>query len=147
MNKHLLVVDDDLDFFYLIKRYLSKDNQVDTFDHCNDGRQALDYFKKLFSNPASLDLKAPDLVYLDINMPDMSGFDFLEALTLLLRRQDENIIIPPPYFFVVTSSNSNEDKEKISQFKIISGFLTKPLNAKDINESLALVNLNKHNKE
>jgi CheY-like chemotaxis protein len=59
-----------------------------------------------------------DLILLDLNMPFMSGWDFLDAL--------EPLNIDKPVF-IITSSNDRHDVEKSKGYKSVKGFYSKPI--------------------
>ena len=70
---------------------------------------------------SQLDLSKNTVIFLDINMPGMSGFQVAEALGPLLADK--------PSFSVVmlTSSNAEGDRKRANSIPLINGFLTKPL--------------------
>lgn len=67
----------------------------------------------------------PDIILLDLNMPGLSGWDFLEAYD---RTPD------PVPVYILTSSIDNEDIIRASRYKIVAGYITKPLTVKQIDD-------------
>lgn len=87
---------------------------------------ALNYFKEQVN--ASQDMvRIPQVVFLDINMPIMSGFDFLEQFKQLPDNVKTGV-----KFYVISSSEDPEDLEKIKGYDNILKYLYKPLNKEDI---------------
>ena len=87
---------------------------------------ALNYFKEL-SVQSGEGKKIPQIVFLDINMPIMSGFDFLEQFKSLPQEHISDI-----KFYVISSSEDPEDLEKIKKYDNIIKYLYKPLNREEI---------------
>jgi two-component system, chemotaxis family, chemotaxis protein CheY len=73
----------------------------------------------------------PDLIFLDINMPEMNGFDFLEECMKL----PNNISLRMKVIFV-TSSLNEADVKKANSYPMVIGFQDKPLNAEGISRLL-----------
>lgn len=81
-----------------------------------NGQRAFDELSLALQQGASL----PDLVILDLDMPLMDGWEFLDALAKLT--------LPHPIkVFVLTSSIQDEDQERALSYKQVAGFFTKPL--------------------
>ncbi len=70
MNIRAIIVDDEPPARELIRHLLSKDDEVEIIDECANGREAL----------RSVRERKPDLLFLDIQMPAMNGFDVLARL-------------------------------------------------------------------
>ena len=64
--------------------------------------------------------ECPDIIFLDIRMPRMDGFDFLDQLKKLKVCDHTKV-------FMLTSSTRQEDKEKASHYKNVLDYLQKPL--------------------
>jgi two-component system LytT family response regulator len=71
MNVRVLVVDDEAVARRRIRRYLASDSEVSVIAECADGRSALDAIRA----------ECPDIVLLDVQMPESDGFAVLQALT------------------------------------------------------------------
>lgn len=71
------------------------------------------------------------VLFLDVNMPRMSGWEFLEELEKL------DLTIPPIY--MLTSSEDAKDINRVSDFKYVLGYFTKPITPEQLSDVL-----NKH---
>ena len=70
----------------------------------------------------------PDLILLDLNMPGMNGWEFLEAIRMIEHQ---------PLVYILTSSLDERDKSMSAQYEIVRGYITKPLNNASINQALS----------
>jgi len=116
----ILLIDDDDIFNFVHKRIIERiesDAEVLVINTC---KSALEYL----SSPG---LIMPDYIFLDINMPEMSGFDFLDAAKSL-----SNAIISKMKVVFVTSSLNEADVVKAHSYPMVVGFQDKPLNAEVI---------------
>jgi two-component system, chemotaxis family, chemotaxis protein CheY len=76
----------------------------------------------------------PLVILLDLNMPVMSGWDFLEALTKLEPKLTDKCSI-----FILSSSLDQEEKKRALSYPLVEGFLQKPLSDEAINTLKAYV--------
>jgi CheY-like chemotaxis protein len=83
----------------------------------NNGLEALRKLQTLAANGEKL----PELIFLDIKMPVMDGFEFLESL-----KKSPSLDLSQTKIFITTSSFLSKDKER-AQLYPIAGFVTKPL--------------------
>ena len=68
----------------------------------------------------------PDVIFLDINMPEMSGFELLEKLN------EDNIRLPNTRIFILSSSLDPNDIERSKGFETVTDFISKPLDKSKI---------------
>ena len=111
--KSILLVDDDYITNYVNKRLIVKSELCEDVFIANNGAEALNFLKK--------NSEWPDLIFLDINMPVMDGFEFLQKYRALERSEKEKTII----VMLTTSTNSN-DMDKVINLGN-NDFLNKPL--------------------
>ncbi len=69
----------------------------------------------------------PDLILLDLNMPVMDGWDFLDEFGNLPQAVHQRVRI-----YIVTSSVDLRDQAKATRYPFVSGYVTKPLNDADL---------------
>lgn len=93
----------------------------------SDGEEAIEFFE---ANTKSTD-KLPDVVFLDINMPIMDGWDFLEEYVKLKPSIEKKITI-----YVVSSSVHPEDIERATKISEVSDYLIKPVSADETRQIL-----------
>ncbi|WP_405384821.1 response regulator [Maribacter sp. LLG6340-A2] len=113
----LLIDDSDVDNF-INKAIISKEKCVDSIIIKSSGTDALTYLKSIVNTPET----HPDVIFLDIRMPRMNGFEFLDEYVKL----PEEIKIHPQ-IFILSSSLDPVDSEKAEKYSFIKGHLSKPL--------------------
>ncbi|HYG02573.1 MAG TPA: response regulator [Chryseosolibacter sp.] len=114
---NVLLVDDDPVFNFVHKKILEGSGFVREVDVALNGEEALMLFNEYFSGTRML----PDLILLDLNMPVMDGFSFLDALKGIPMKRTHNLDIA-----IVTSSSDPRDIAKAQTYGI-KKFMNKPL--------------------
>jgi CheY-like chemotaxis protein len=128
MKKNILLVDDDAVFNFINKQVLLNMGVTDAIDTALNGKQALDLLNEYLSGSRAI----PDVIFLDLNMPIMDGFAFLEAFKRMNMPHKEKVSI-----VIVTSSQNPADVIKAKALGI-THYLTKPIKEDDIKAALEL---------
>ena len=126
----VLVIDDDEPTNFFTRMILEESGCTDHIKVMQSGQEALDYLAK--SEQAGCDASrypSPDLIFLDINMPAMDGWEFLVEYRNL-NVTDKIIVV------MLTTSLFPEDKLKAEGMPEISGFENKPLTAEKLHKVL-----------
>ena len=122
VNKTVLIDDSDIDLF-IQRRFLEVYNFSHQLVSYKSAEDALNWLKN--SNGEA----PPDIIFLDLNMPEVDGFAFLKSFATLPDK-----IVKNSKIVVLTSSNSVKDREQAFENKNVIQFITKPLKQSDIEE-------------
>ena len=118
------VVDDDKIFHFIIKKLLANNNIAVSPEFFENGLLALNGIKNKLDKGET----PPDLILLDINMPVLDGWQFLEEYKKLKERLKKDIII-----YIISSSDNTVDIDRVKDFKTeISDYYLKPVTVEAI---------------
>lgn len=115
----ILLIDDDEPTNFLNRMVIEEVDCSERIETMQSAREALKYLTNTTPNG---NYPRPDLVFLDINMPAMDGWEFLEKYNQLPEDQKAKIIV-----VMLTTSFNPEDELKARNIEGISGFRNKPL--------------------
>ncbi len=121
MNKQLdcilLIDDNDADNFFH-ERVIKKTGCASKVVTKESGEEALEYLKSMTDGK----YPKPDLIFLDINMPRMNGWEFLEEYEKLELSQKASIVL-----IMLSTSLNPDDEKKAKDNPLINDFVNKPL--------------------
>ncbi|MEP0480455.1 MAG: response regulator, partial [Nonlabens sp.] len=130
----ILLVDDSPSTNFYNKKIIEKANiKADIFEAFN-GLEALDFLKKQ-NKFKGQDIVKPNIIFLDINMPKMDGFEFLEEYSKLPKENRCDVIV-----VFLTTSTWTKDKIKAIENDLIYGFIEKPLTNKELEKIIVHYN-------
>ena len=112
------VIDDDDIYQFLLKKELRHTKLVERINLFSDGRKALDFFKEKKDDRDAL----PDVIFLDINMPIMNGWRFLDEFKSIRADLQKPITI-----YMVSSSFDDRDVKRSKEYSKVSDYIIKPV--------------------
>lgn len=118
LNRILLVDDSDADNF-IHQRVIKKAEVAHNVIAKNGGEAALSY---LSTQDDDGNYPLPELIFLDINMPGMNGWEFLEEYEKLAPEQKAGVIV-----CMLTTSVAEVDRQRAGELVLVESFLHKPL--------------------
>lgn len=116
MSLSIMIVDNDQVNSFVLKNIITRNYGDAMISMFPDGSDAIEHLAKL----AELKEEFPDVILLDIYMPIMNGFEFLEQYTKLYSHRHTNV-------FAMSNSLSKEDQQQANEYSVVKGFITKPL--------------------
>ncbi|TSE09373.1 response regulator [Aquimarina algiphila] len=119
------IIDDDSMYVNLVKRIVEAKNLCENLMVFKNGKDALNYFEAILTN---LDKKSiPEIIFLDLNMPVMDGWEFLENFTSIKNKLGKIITL-----YIVSSSINPVDIERAKNINSVKDYLVKPVTIEDL---------------
>lgn len=124
--RSVMVIDDDRLMHELFNYMLERGKFARTIHNYLHAEDALQFLQETAAkNPSDL----PQLIFLDINMPFMNGWEFIEQYNLLNKTYE-----PGTRLFLLSSSVDPFDRERSKTFSVIEDFISKPISKKILEE-------------
>lgn len=114
----LLLVDDDKVFQFLTQKVIETTKLVDKIKIFSNGFEAIAFLSTYSEKPELL----PEIILLDLNMPIMDGWEFLEEYVRIKPKIAKQIII-----YIITSSIDPADIKKAEEISEVSDYIIKPI--------------------
>ena len=124
-----MVIDDSQVDLYVSKRMMTKVNFAQDIITMDSAREALG----ILETDEHTDREPPNLILLDINMPGMNGFEFLQEFKNLAEKVKNRWAI-----VMLSSSSNTKDREAAAENPFVKRYLSKPL-SKELLEHLNLI--------
>ncbi len=123
------LVDDDKIYRYASTRYIKEADPTIEVRAFEESQDALDELRGMTDE----DERLPGLILLDVNMPIIDGWDFMNEYEQLSAQKRENISI-----YIVSSSIDENDMERAAANPDVSRYITKPVMQEDFKKLLKI---------
>lgn len=115
---NIMVVDDDSTFIFIFKKQIDRVGDINLVNESSNGSEALAFLNSALRQRQNV----PDIVILDLNMPIMNGWTFLDEYSKLCEK--EKIEIP---VCILSSTINQADFDKANTYQSVKSFFSKPI--------------------
>ncbi|WP_024768357.1 response regulator [Aquimarina macrocephali] len=123
------IIDDDHIYINLLSKIIELKKLSESVLVFNNGKEALDFFLQSLLKEENEEV--PQIIFLDLNMPVMDGWEFLNEFSKIKNQIRKKISL-----YVVSSSIDSRDIERAKSIDIVSDYLTKPIKLDDFERIL-----------
>lgn len=121
------IIDDDPIFVYGTKRVMREVDFCDEIMVFENGQDAIDALTEMVDQNKQL----PEIIFVDLNMPIMNGWEFLEDFVKIPNENRETVTV-----YIISSSVDPRDLERIKSYKVVNNYILKPISTNDLEEIL-----------
>lgn len=114
------IIDDDGMYIRLLKKIIKARKLCDNLLIFNNGKESIDYFEAILKNLHEKEV--PDIMFIDLNMPIMDGWEFIERFTKIENKFNKLISL-----YIVSSSINPVDIDRAKSLSNIKDYLVKPV--------------------
>jgi len=126
----VLLIDDDQVYLFAATKTIEATGLAGNVEVCTNGLDALEYLKNLIKSSGKL----PDVIFIDINMPIMDGWEFLEEYKILKQELNTSIKI-----YILSSSVDKNDIMRSKEYSSVIDYVIKPVYKEKFSEILQAV--------
>lgn len=123
--KKACIIDDDRIYVFGLRKIMEINNFSDEIVVFPNGQEALNYLKSLLDKSELL----PDVILLDLNMPVMDGWQFLDEFIKIKNDLPRKITI-----YIMSSSIYKDDLERAKSYTEVTDYFVKPVKIKDLEQ-------------
>lgn len=123
VKKTLFLIDDDEIYLFSTRRLLQTNNLCENVMQFHNGLEAIEFLTQIKDDTAAL----PDIIFLDINMPIMDGWEFMDLFALLKPSLSKEVAV-----YMVSSSIDDFDINRAKSIEEICDFISKPMGSKEL---------------
>ena len=120
----VVIIDDNPTDHYILQRLLQNNYNCTQATYTFDGRLVLDFLEE--NKETEL---LPDIIFLDLDMPRLTGWEFLEELEIFNANARKNVQV-----YIMSSSIRSADVFHSKKYACVNSFMTKPLSREVINK-------------
>ncbi|MDT0685390.1 response regulator [Autumnicola psychrophila] len=117
------IIDDDKIYVNLVKKIIEIKQLSENLLIYKNGKEAMDHFKHILGNMS--EERLPEIIFLDLNMPVMDGWEFLNEFVKIKNNFNKKITL-----YVVSSSIDPRDLERAKSINMVTDYLIKPIELK-----------------
>lgn len=118
LKSKVFIIDDDPIHQRITQIMITQNELFEQYTSYTEAQKALDFLNDNFENLEIL----PDVILLDLNMPEVDGWDFLDVFEGFKEKLKKDIRV-----FIVSSSVDEKDVLRSRSFTCVNGFISKPL--------------------
>ena len=112
----IYIIDDDDIFVFVLKKLLQKTKRFNEIVNISNGLEAIDLIVNEYETTKAL----PDIIFLDLNMPLLDGWQFLDEIEKLSFKDELRI-------YIISSSIDVKEIEKAKEYATVKSFVSKPV--------------------
>src|ERR1700749_2246245 len=115
---NFLMIDDNPIEHMIMQRLFDKFHLFPGAEHSTDARSCMDSIGSHYLTPKTL----PDVIFLDLNMPEFTGWEFLEEFNGIYKKMKKPVDV-----YIMSSSINPEDRKLVNKYDFVKAMISKPI--------------------